>query len=278
MFDHEHNDSQPPRKVHPLEQRGNGYPNVRQPRQPRERMMLNMERITPFLSYALIAVNVAVFLVSVISPTTYREMVLAGANSGSGVFGEGQYYRLFTAMFLHANFAHIFFNMYALSILGTSIEQMYGRWRFAAIYMLGGLTGSVASAWLNDPNIIGVGASGAVFALLGAQFFFYYRYRKELGAMGRGAVQQYATILIINVLIGITVPQIDNTAHMGGLVGGVALGLLLAPQLTAKLGLDMMGGQVRVIHINPRSQSQTAMMLYALALIGWVIVLSFFLF
>lgn len=261
---------QPERRPHPLER----PPEPPRTQQPTERMMIDMQRTAPYLSYVLIAINGIIFSLSVFAPESYFSLVMWGANSGSGVLGNGEYYRLFTAMFLHANFAHIFFNMYALNVLGQSVEQFYGRWRFLAVYFLGGLTGSVASAWLNDPDIIGVGASGAVFALIGAQFAFTYRYRHELGEMGRGALRHYASILAINILIGIAVPQIDNTAHMGGLIGGVALGWMLAPLVTARESLTMTRDTVRVVSIRPDSSNTNLAALYALGLVGAVLLLS----
>src|SRR5690606_30425031 len=110
------------------------------------------------------------------------------------VLVQGQYHRLFTAMFLHAGLLHIFFNMYALYLFGSILEPLFGHLRFIIIYLLGGLTGSVLSVVLGDPNPpfaqmvfagASVGASGAVFAIFGAEMVFIYRHRALLGERGR---------------------------------------------------------------------------------------------
>ncbi|MEO0561448.1 MAG: rhomboid family intramembrane serine protease, partial [Chloroflexota bacterium] len=120
-----------------------------------------------------------------------------------------------------------------------------------AIYFLGGLTGSVASAALNltGPMDFGVGASGAVFALLGAQMLYFLRYRDVLGAYAQNALRQYGFLLLINLGFGLAVPNIDNTAHVGGLIGGAVLGYLLAPELYARPAIDYLGNPLRVVQV-----------------------------
>jgi len=240
---------------------------------------INMDRVVPIVTYILIAINVLVFVFGLFTDSTVRLWEL-GAINGNWVFADGEYYRLLTAMFLHGSAAHIFFNMYALYILGMSIEQMYGRWRFLVIYLLGGLTGSIASAALNltGPQQFGVGASGAVFALLGAQVLYFWRYRKELGAYARNALQQYGFLLLINLGFGLAVPNIDNTAHLGGLVGGALLGFLLAPELVVKPALDYLGNPLRVIHVAQREHSETVATVYGLGLVALSMIAAFFLF
>ncbi len=273
-------DDNNPRRPHPLE-RGNDEPSYQQPQaeQPQEQITINMQRRTAVITFALIAVNVAIFLFGIATDSTQR-LWFFGAINGGWVFNDNEYYRLFTAMFLHGSISHLFFNMYALYILGMSIEQMYGRWRFSAIYILGGLTGSVASAALNltGPRDFGLGASGAVFALLGAQILYFWRYRETLGAYARGALRQYAILLGINLFFGLAVPQIDNTAHMGGLVGGAVLGFLLAPQLAARFGYDYVGNPVRVVNVTDSDGGATVATIYGLSLVGLVAIAGFVLY
>lgn len=271
--------SPPSRRPHPLEvgqQESN--PNAASAEPQREQMVLNMDRTPPILTYLLIATNVLIFFAGYISQSQGQVLFEFGANFAPYVFENGQYYRFFTSMFLHAGIGHLFFNMYALSFLGQQTEQMFGRGRFLAIYMLGGLTGSLLSAAFGNYTIPSVGASGAVFALLGAQVVYLYRYRDVLGNAGRGVLQQYVILLVINLFLGFAVPRIDNLGHIGGLLGGAALGWLLAPYLTARTGIDVSGNRIRVIHVAEREGATQITALYTLGFVGFTAVISVFLF
>jgi membrane associated rhomboid family serine protease len=124
-----------------------------------------------------------------------------------------QYYRAFTAMFLHANFQHILFNMIALLIVGPAVEVLLGRARFLALYLLAGLAGSVASYLLSPANILGLGASGAIMGVMGAYVVIGLRRRLPISAV--------VALLVLNLLIGFS-GSIDWRAHLGGLaVGGL---------------------------------------------------------
>ncbi|MEO1443594.1 MAG: rhomboid family intramembrane serine protease, partial [Chloroflexota bacterium] len=136
-------DNPPPRRPHPLEGGAPQQQQRQEPQQPRERLAFNMPQSSPQITYALIAINVFIFIIGATSIELQNALFFAGWNDPMAVFNDGEYYRLFTAMFLHAGLAHIFFNAYALFILGPQTEQMYGKARYLAIYMLGGVTGSV---------------------------------------------------------------------------------------------------------------------------------------
>ncbi len=151
-----------------------------------------------------------------------------GAKDNQAIAQQGQYYRLLTAMFLHANIIHIGFNAYALYSLGPEAERIYGTARFLALYFIAGLAGSVTSYALNPSN--GVGASGAIFGLIGGLAAFYYVARGVLGDASRQQLGSLITVIMINLFIGFSTPTIDNTAHIGGLVGGAVVGWLLAPR------------------------------------------------
>jgi rhomboid protease GluP len=135
-----------------------------------------------------------------------------------------QYWRLFTAMFLHANLIHILFNMYALYLFGYLIEGAFGKGRFIAIYFVTGFLASVTSYTFSSPRSLGVGASGAIFGLLGAWVAFNYRRRQS--AMAAAQLQGALMLVAINLILGFTVASIDNFAHIGGLVAGAAAGWL----------------------------------------------------
>ncbi len=128
----------------------------------------------------------------------------------------GEYYRLLTGMFLHANIIHLLFNMYALYIIGSQLEGFLGRYKYLAVYLLSGLGGSVLSIFFT--NSFSVGASGAIFGLLGSLLYFGYHYRVYLETVVKS---QIIPLILINLFIGFSIPDIDNSAHIGGLIGGI---------------------------------------------------------
>ncbi|MHB9145434.1 MAG: rhomboid family intramembrane serine protease [Symbiobacteriia bacterium] len=133
----------------------------------------------------------------------------------------GQWWRLTTAMFLHGSLMHIGFNSYALYVLGPSLENLYGHGRVLFVYLGAGIIASTASFLMGTSNAIG--ASGAVFGLMGA--YLYYAWYVP-GTARRRLWSGIWPTLLINLVIGVTVPFIDNWAHLGGLIGGFALSAL----------------------------------------------------
>jgi rhomboid protease GluP len=125
-------------------------------------------------------------------------------------------------MFLHAGIIHIAFNMYALYLFGYLIENALGTLRFAAVYFVGGFLASVASFLFVPPGVPGVGASGAIFALLGA--WVAYNYRRRGNPMAEANLRWAGFLILLNLILGFTIPNIDNSAHIGGLVAGIACG------------------------------------------------------
>jgi rhomboid protease GluP len=147
------------------------------------------------------------------------------------LIAQGQTWRLFTAMFLHIGVLHLLSNLYALNALGPLVEGYYGHRRFLAIYLVAGLTGSVASyAFSPVPS---AGASGAIFGLIGATVVYFLRYRENFGDRGRAIIQNMFVIIAINLIFGLSVPYIDNWGHIGGLVGGVLISWGLLPRYRA---------------------------------------------
>jgi len=227
-------DEPPPRPLPPPGMGGGtpGGPGYPQPPRPPLRPALQQPR--PRASLALLWAIVLVYVVScllsgsVFQPS-YPVLELLGAKENSLIAG-GAYWRLIAATFLHANLIHIFFNGYALFALGPESERIYGTGRFLVLYFLSGLAGSVASYLLSPAPA--VGASGAVFGLIGGLGIFYYLSREALGDFGRRQVQGMVAIVMINLLIGFSAGGlIDNWGHLGGLCGGVLAGLALAPRL-----------------------------------------------
>jgi rhomboid protease GluP len=161
-----------------------------------------------------------------LSPSDFA--LVLGAKDNQAIAQGGQYYRFLTSMFLHAGLLHIGFNAYALYALGPQAERVYGTARFLALYFIAGFSGGVASYALNPSP--GVGASGAIFGLIGGLAAFYYVARGVLGEVSRQQLGSLITVIMINLFIGFSSPIIDNTAHIGGLIGGAAVGWMLAPR------------------------------------------------
>jgi rhomboid protease GluP len=185
----------------------------------------------PLAVWVLLALNIAIFIIPEVLGLTAVVQAL-GAKDNAAIFS-GEYYRFLTAMFLHAGLTHIGFNAFALYSLGPDVERFYGTPRFLAIYFLAGLGGGIASYALS-PND-SVGASGAIFGLIGALGAFFYQTRKLFGEVSRQQIGNLLFITMINLGIGFTTPRIDNFAHIGGLLCGVVAGLLLAPNLMVDL-------------------------------------------
>jgi rhomboid protease GluP len=141
-------------------------------------------------------------------------------------------------MFLHNGVAHILVNSYALFALGPEVEAIYGRARFLTIYLLAGVAGNVLS-FAFTPNL-SAGASTAIFGLVGTQLAFFYRQRKAFGSFGQARLMNILSVVGINLLFGITTRGVDNFGHVGGFIGGVALGWMLCPEYEVEYGL---GGQ-----------------------------------
>lgn len=235
------------RKRHPLERDPVAPTPPPDGQPPRQQVILHIPSVRPTVTYAIIAINVIVFLIRLTSPQLDEQILVWGANNGPDVVTNGEVYRLLTSMFLHAsifdfrgqfalqNSLHIIFNMYILYVIGTQVERLFGHVRFAAVYLLGGLAGSVLSAVLGADNSFSVGASGAVFAVIGAEFVYLYQHRKLLGMRGRTQMRSLVYLAVINLFFGALTGVagagilVDNWAHLGGLIGGLVLAFAIGP-------------------------------------------------
>ncbi|KAB2379492.1 rhomboid family intramembrane serine protease [Actinomadura montaniterrae] len=191
----------------------------------------------PVVTYSLIGLCIAVYLAELASTRVVTDFMMLGRwvqpdGEVIGVAG-GQWYRLVTTMFLHERggslgFTHILFNMWALYAVGPALEQVLGRWRYLALYLLSGLGGSVL-LYLVDPSGAAVGASGAIFGLFGA----YFVIGRRLGAPAGPIV----FLLVINLVITFSVKGISWEGHVGGLVVGalIALAYAYAPAAQRRL-------------------------------------------
>ena len=205
-------------------------------------------RGAPVMTYTLIGITLAVFVLQLIPGLAVTERLLyAGVYSIPGNF---EPWRMLTSVFVHSTglIFHVALNMYTLWIFGQLLEGLLGRWRFLALYLISGLAGSVGVLWLGDPRTGVVGASGAIFGLMGA----FLVIQRRLG----GQTTQLFVLLGINLVIGF-VPGLNIAwqAHLGGLIGGALVGL---------------------IFVETRKQSQQALQVWLLiALTAVLIALSF---
>ncbi|MGN9775205.1 rhomboid family intramembrane serine protease [Micromonospora sp. H33] len=231
-----------------------------------------------YVTKALIAINVLVMLLSVAAdrngdaivggsgfggllgggtPLTEWGAVLGLARFPDGTIGgvaDGEWYRLVTAMFLHFGVIHLLLNMWALWVLGRSLEANLGRARFLALYLISGLGGNVAAYLFTEPNRFAAGASTAVFGLFAALIVIERR-------MGRD-ISQVLPVLVINLVFTFTVPGISIPGHLGGLaIGGLmALVLAYAPRSRRTL-VQVAGGAVIVAALLGLALIRTAVLL-----------------
>ncbi len=142
---------------------------------------------------------------------------------------EGEWWRLVTANFLHGGVLHIAVNGYALVMIGPTVEQLYGRVRMLAVFLIGGVVGFAASTLFIRQDSLG--ASAGIFALLGVLLGFGLRAREVLAPQARRAlIREILMVAAINLAFGVMVPYVDNAAHIGGFLGGLLLGALLRPR------------------------------------------------
>lgn len=175
----------------------------------------------PIITYILIAINIVIYIFGVFF-TNYDVFLNVFSIHGPSIRA-GQYYRLLTGIFIHSGIFHILFNCYALYILGSQIESFFGKVKFTIIYFFSGLIGALFSMTFGG-NYASVGASGAIFGLMGSLLYFGYYYRVYLGNVVKS---QIIPLIVANLVIGFISPGIDNYAHIGGLLGGILITIAL---------------------------------------------------
>jgi rhomboid protease GluP len=194
-------------------------------------------RKLPPVTTILIAINVAVYVAMVftgVSPTnpSIRDLLSWGADAGPLTL-HGQLWRVLASNYVHGGIIHIGLNMWCLWNLGSLAERIFDRWTYFLTYTACGLAGSMASLWLH-PMRVSVGASGAIFGIAGALIAALYLGKLPVPpAALRGTLKSLITFAAYNLFFGAVVPVIDNSAHIGGLLAGLAIGAALARHLTA---------------------------------------------
>jgi len=180
----------------------------------------------PRLTYALIGICVVLQVLGQLGIGTSSRFLQEFSLYPYAV-AVGEQYRLLTAIFVHSGWFHLGMNMIMLWVLGRSLEQVFGRVRLLAVFLIAGLGGAVASYWFNAPMTVGIGASGAIFGLFAAMFVFSREHRVN--------TQEIVSVIALNLVIGFIIPGVDWHAHVGGLIAGAVVGWGVMPRRSVAL-------------------------------------------
>lgn len=198
----------------------------------------------------IILLNVIIYVAMIIvSLTTSQPVGSLGDISQTVIFNfggqvnafvtAGQFWRIFTAMWLHFNILHIGLNMLSLFFIGTIVEMFYGKWRYLLIYLLSGIIGGIVTYFAigpNDGSTLLAGASGAIFGVFGALGIFFLVNRRAMGAAGTSMIMNRLFWLVLNFAFDFSIPGIGIQDHIGGLVAGLILGFIFLPRLRQRPG------------------------------------------
>ncbi len=252
---------------------------------PQQRITLPGVQTLPYLTYALVAINSLLYFMRYLDTELAFEILVWGVADISQIMN-GEYYRLFTSMFLHANEAHIFFNMLMLYYVGARLERLLGSVRFGLIYFLGGLGGA---ALMLMAGTGGLGASGAVFAIFAAEAVFFWLNRDIYGEMAESRVRNALILIVVNFAFGFVANvsasvteaenavRISNAAHFGGLAGGAILAYWIAPRYvmrkrsavpeSASKPAVALSDDVQIVRDNPLDERWQELLVYIVGLL-----------
>ena len=179
-------------------------------------------------TYVFLCFNFVVFiLMEILGGTTDPSTLLSFGAKSNPAINSGEIWRFLTPVFIHIGFLHLAFNSYALWIVGQQVERLYGSARFVILYVLMGIAGVVGS-YVFNPESLSAGASGAIFGLFGVLLMFGIRNRRTVPAFLRRAIGAgILPVIVLNLVIGFTIPAIDNAAHVGGLLAGMLLAVVV---------------------------------------------------
>ena len=190
------------------------------PPAPPRAVRVTLPASVPYMTYALIGITTAVYLLQLASQSLLgTDLPAALGAKANDLIRAGQLWRLVTPVLLHASIPHILFNMYALWLFGVGLERHFGRWRFLVLYALGGFTGNVLSFLLSSG--LSVGASTSIFGLVAAECIFLLQNRQLFSNQFGRAIGNVVFVVAVNLALGAVTPGIDNWGHVGGLLGGL---------------------------------------------------------
>ncbi|WP_025026362.1 rhomboid family intramembrane serine protease [Caldalkalibacillus mannanilyticus] len=194
-------------------------------------MFIRYERFDQFIRLypivtGLLAINLGLFLLSIFIPSYYTYIHYWGV--GINIFvAAGEYWRLITPVFLHAGLGHVLFNSFSLLIFGPALERILGGFRFTILYLFAGFIGNVGTFLFEAGDYMHLGASGAIYGLLGLYFYMRF-FRQDL--IDPGSAQIVTTVLIIGAIYTAVMPGINILGHLFGFVGGTLLGPVIFPK------------------------------------------------
>ena len=199
----------------------------------------------PIMTYIFMTICVVAFIFTSLASVNFFENdpnvlykfgALVSIDNFTNIYSE--IYRLIVPIFLHAGIIHLACNMYSLYILGPQLESFFGKVKYTIIFVGSGIIGNLVSLLFLHDNIVSIGASGAIFGILGAILYFGYHYRVYLSGVMRS---QIIPVIVLNLLIGFSLSGINNAAHIGGLVGGLLLAKSVGVKYKSKKS-DMING------------------------------------
>lgn len=187
-------------------------------------MNLNKIKNQPFMTIGFLSIQTAVFLLAFLFPGWMIEF--RGSMFGPSIALNNEYWRLITPIFIHYGLMHFAVNSVILYYMGQQIEAIYGHWRFLAIYLVSGLMGNLLGFAFNEMNVQAAGASTSLFGMFGAFVVLGFHFKNNPGI--QAMVRQFALFIGLNLIFGMFDRTIDMYGHVGGLIGGVLMGNLVA--------------------------------------------------
>ena len=184
------------------------------------------------ITYSIIGINIIIYIFSAffsqdIVDMDMQTLVDMGALYGPLTVLKGEWWRLLTAMFLHGGMTHLLMNMFSLYLIGRGVEMYFDTKSYLIIYLFSGLLGGLASLYMH-PNSVGIGASGAIFGVFGALAGFFLAHRDKIEAHSKAFMKDFGIVLGINLVLGLSIPSIDVSAHIGGLIIGLIGGFIIS--------------------------------------------------
>lgn len=184
------------------------------------------------VTYSLIIINIIVYLISSFASKDIVDMDMRALVDMGALFGpytvlESQWWRLFSAMFLHGGITHLLMNMFSLYLIGRTAENYFDMKSYISIYLFSGLIGGLVSLYVH-PVSVGVGASGAIFGVFGALAGFFLAHREKIASHTKAFMKDFVIIMGINLIIGFSIESVDVSAHIGGLLIGFIGGFMLS--------------------------------------------------
>jgi len=188
-------------------------------------MFVRRENFKQYLKFypivaTIIAINLIAFILTKLP--ILGDIVFYLGLHVNGLIADGQWWRIITSMFLHGGFLHLLFNMFALFLFGPELERIAGKIRFITVYLLSGIFGNVATFVVEHANYASVGASGGIFGIFGAYAALVYYTRRTMPQLK----QIIMPIIVIAVIMTFLQPNVNISAHLGGLITGFIIGLV----------------------------------------------------